>query len=366
MPDVPPGTKLQKLAYQTARFRAQLHNGFRAATVREPVPELLQPDTGSHQTPGALRSRRQFLLAAAALAAAGPLARAQQQEPTFSTDVNVVNLLAGVRTKRGDIVRDLTKDDFVLLENGRPQTIRYFSRESDLPLTLGLMVDTSMSQARVMEAERAASFRFLDHVLRENKDQVFIMAFDLAAFVRQPLTSSRKELDDALSMVDTPTRKELEAGIGDGTSLYDAIVKASNEVMLKQKNRKALILLTDGVDNTSESTLADAVEAALRTETLVYSILFSDPGAYMFGGGHDGRGVLMRISSQTGASFFEVSKKQGIDQIFDAIQDELRSQYSLGFVPDRPVEYPEFRKLQLTTRQKGLIVQTRERYWAHR
>ena len=143
-------------------------------------------------------------------------------------------------------------------------------------------------------------------------------------------------------------------------------MKASNEVMQKQKNRKALILLTDGVDNTSESTLADAVEAALRTETLVYSILFSDPGAYMFGGGHDGRGVLMRISSQTGASFFEVSKKQGIDQIFDAIQDELRSQYSLGFVPDRPVEYPEFRKLQLTTRQKGLIVQTRERYWAHR
>ena len=165
-----------------------------------------------------VRSRRQFLLASASLAAALPLARAQQ-EPTFSTDVNVVNLLAGVRTKRGDIVRDLTKDDFVLLENGRPQTIRYFSRESDLPLTLGLMVDTSMSQARVMEAERAASFRFLDHVLRENKDQVFIMAFDLAAFVRQPLTSSRKELDDALSMVDTPTRKELEAGIGDGTSL---------------------------------------------------------------------------------------------------------------------------------------------------
>ncbi|MGD0580250.1 MAG: VWA domain-containing protein, partial [Bryobacteraceae bacterium] len=280
--------------------------------------------------------------------------------------VNVVNLLAVVRTKRGDIVRNLTKDDFVLLENGRPQTIRYFSRESDLPLTLGLMVDTSMSQARVMEAERAASFRFLDRVLRENKDQVFIMQFDLAAFVSQPLTSSRKALDDALSMVDTPTRKQLDAGIGDGTSLYDAVVKASNEVMKKQKNRKALILLTDGVDNTSESTLADAVEAALRAETLVYSILFSDPGAYPFGGGHDGRGVLQRISSQTGASFFEVSHKQSIDQIFEQIQDELRSQYSLGFVPDRPVEYPEFRKLQLTAREKGLIVQTRERYWAHR
>jgi VWFA-related protein len=313
----------------------------------------------------ALRSRRQFLRAAASLAAAFPLARAQQ-EPTFSTDVNVVNLLAGVRTKKGEIVRDLTKDDFVLLENGRPQTIRYFSRESDLPLTLGLMVDTSMSQARVMDAERAASFRFLDRVLRENKDQVFILQFDLSSFLRQPLTSSRKALDDALSMVDTPTRKELDAGLGDGTSLYDAVIKASNEIMQQQKNRKALILMTDGVDNTSEATLGDAVEAALRAETLVYSILFSDPGAYPFGGGGGGRSVLLRISQQTGASFFEVSRKQSIDQIFDAIQDELRSQYSLGFVPDRPVTYPEFRKLELLTRQKGLIVQTRERYWAHR
>lgn len=317
------------------------------------------------QPAAGLRSRRQFLRASASLAAALPLLRAQQ-EPTYSTGVNVVNLLAGVRTKRGDIVRDLTQDDFVLLENGRPQVIRYFSKETDLPLTLGLMVDTSMSQARLVDAERAASFRFLDRVLRENKDQVFIMQFDLSSFLRQPLTSSRKVLDDALSMVDTPTRKELEAGIGDGTSLYDAVIKASNEIMLQQKNRKALILMTDGVDNTSEASLDDAVKAALRAETLVYSILFSDPAAYAFGGGITGRSVLMHLSRETGASFFEVSRKQSIDQIFEAIQDELRSQYSLGFVPDRPVTYPEFRKLELTTKQKGLIVQTREHYWAHR
>lgn len=310
-------------------------------------------------------SRRQFLLTPAALAVLQPARARQQDEPTFFTGVNLVTLLAGVKTKRGEIIRNLGKDDFVLLENGNPQSIRYFSRETDLPLTIGMMIDTSMSQARVMDAERAASFRFLDQVLRETKDQVFIMQFDLAAFVQQPLTSSRRELDDGLSRVDTPTRKQLEAGVGDGTSLYDAVIKAANEVMTKQKNRKALILLTDGVDNTSEHSLADAIEAALRAETLIFCILFSDAG-FSYGGGSDGRGVLMRLASQTGGSFYEVSKKFTLNQIFDDIQDELRSQYSIGFISDKPVTYPEFRKLQLTTAQKGLIVQTRERYWAHR
>src|SRR5579863_854024 len=118
-------------------------------------------------------SRRQFLASAASLVCAGSLARAQQNEATFTTGVKVVNVLATVRTKKNEIVRDLTKDDFVLTENGRPQTIRYFSKETDLPLTVGLMVDTSMSQQKVLESERSASFRFLDQVLRESKDKLF-------------------------------------------------------------------------------------------------------------------------------------------------------------------------------------------------
>jgi VWFA-related protein len=107
--------------------------------------------------------------------------RAQQQEDaTFSADVKVVNILATVRSKKGEIIRGLSKDDFLLSEDKRPQTIRYFSQESDLPLTIGLMVDTSMSQRKVLDAERSASFRFLEQVLREKKDQVFIMHFDMA------------------------------------------------------------------------------------------------------------------------------------------------------------------------------------------
>ncbi len=290
-----------------------------------------------------------------------------QDTTTFSTDVKVVNLLATVRTKKGEIVRGLTKDDFSISENGRPQNIRYFSRETDLPLTIGLMVDTSMSQRRVLEAERAASFRFLDQVLRETKDQVFVMQFDSVVQLRQELTSSRKKLDEALSFVDTPTRAELAMGAGGGTVLYDAIVKASQDVMKNQRNRKALILLTDGVDIGSETSLAAAVEAAQRSDTLVYSILFSDPHAYgVFGGGGEGRGALVRMSKETGGDFFEVSKKQSIQQIFDLIQEELRSQYSLGYVSDEPVHISEFRKLQLSTKQRDLVLQARNKYWAQR
>ena len=304
-----------------------------------------------------------------ALLGARSLAKAQaapdQDAATFSADVKVVNVLASVRNKKNEIVRDLTKDDFVLLENGRPQTIRYFSRESDLPLTVGLMIDTSMSQARVLEAERTASFRFLDQVLRDAKDKLFVMQFDLAVLLRQPLTSSRRELEAILPYVDTPTRHELSMQTGGGTLLYDAIVEASNTVLKTQSNRKAMVVLSDGVDFGSTATLNDAVEAAQRADTLIYSILFSDEAFPSFPfRSTDGRGALLRLSKDTGASFFEVTKKQGIEQIYQAIEEELRSQYNLGFISDRPNEISEFRTLKVSTKQKGLAVQSRERYWA--
>jgi VWFA-related protein len=310
-------------------------------------------------------SRRRFV---AYICSGGFLARAQDEAPTFSANVKVVNVLATVRKKSGEIVRDLTKDDFSLTENGRPQAIAYFSQESGLPLTIGIAVDTSLSQQAVLGSERAASFRFLDQVLREDRDKVFVMQFDLAVLLRQPLTASRKALEAALSLVDTPTARELAAQHGGGTLLYDAIVAASRKVMTGQSNRKALIVLTDGVDTGSDATIEEAIEAAQRADTLVYSILFSDAQAYGLGDleGPDGRTVLEQISRVTGGGYFEVSKKQGIDQIFALIQDQLRSEYSLGFVSNQPVRVSEFRKLKLTTRQKGLLVETRDQYWAQR
>jgi VWFA-related protein len=313
--------------------------------------------------PGSRYSRREILGWTSVLCGLGSLARGQQ-EATFSTEVRVVNILATVRDHQGRIIRDLAQADFSVSENGRPQTIRYFSRESDLPLTLGLMVDTSMSQQRVMNAERGASLRFLDRVLREAKDRVFIMQFDMAVRVSQGLTSDRRLLEEAMAFVDTPTRQELRNQYGGGTLLYDAIVEASQQVMKNQSGRKALIVLSDGVDTGSEATLTDATEAALRTDTLIYSILFSDSRFYG-GGGGGGRKALMRMSSESGGGFFEVSKKQTIDDVFTILEEELRSQYSLGYVSDAPIRVGEFRKIQLTVNQKGLTVQARDRYWAH-
>jgi len=312
-------------------------------------------------------SRRELLFWPPSLFLAQKLLAAQSDSPTFSTEVKVVNVLATVRAKNGEFIRNLSKDDFSLSENGHPQTIRYFSRQTDLALTIGLAVDTSLSQEKVLSAERSASFRFLDQVLRDNVDQAFVMQFDFGIQVRQRLTFSRQKLQDALTMVDTPSHKELEMQRGGGTLLFDAIVMACQDVLKDQGNRKAVIVMTDGVDFGSEATADTAIDAAQRADTLIYSILFSDPGAYGFSfGGPDGKKPLIRMSKETGGGFFEVSKKQTIDQIFDIIQDELRSQYNLGYVSDEPVRVSEFRRIQLAAKQKGLVLQARDRYWAKR
>ena len=219
-----------------------------------------------------------------------------QQLPTIAKEVNVVNVLASVRDKHGQIIRNLTKDDFVLEEDGRPQTIRYFSRETDLPLTLGLLVDTSLSQRRVLDQERSASATFLDQVLRVGKDVAFVIHFDRQVELLQDITSDRQKLQAALSEIGTPELARADPSDppgsstgpsaggphrrggfgGGGTLLYDAVYLASNEMMKNQQGRKAILVLSDGVDHGSQETLASAMEAAQRADTLVYSILFSD------------------------------------------------------------------------------------------
>ena len=308
---------------------------------------------------------RRKLLQAAAVSCVARWLRSQEEGPVFSTEVKVVNVLATVRNKTGALIGNLEKDDFVLSEDGRPQTIRYFARESDLPLTLGLLIDTSGSQRRVLDQERGASLRFLDQVVRL-KDQVFLMQFDSVVQVKQALTSSVGKLDDALAYVDSETMSQLRIRGGGGTLLYDAVTRASDEIMRREKGRKALIVLTDGVDFGSEDSVDDAVKAAERAETLVYSILYSDPGAYGLFGGPDGKHVLQHLSEETGGSFFEVSKKQTVDQIFGILEQELRTQYNLGYVSDKPVTISEFRTIRLAARQKGLMVQARHQYWAER
>ena len=340
------------------------------------------------RAPGGI-SRRALLFGAAS---APWIARAWQT-PTYSADVKVVNVLATVRDKHGAIVRNLQRDDFTLEEDGRPQVIRYFARETDLPLTLGLLVDTSISERRRIGQERTASATFLDQVLREDKDKGFVIHFDHEVELLQDLTSSRQRLKAALNELETPQLERRReggsgggrGGHGGGTALYDAVLLASDELMKKQSGRKALIVLSDGVDRGSKVPIESAIESAHRADTLVYSILFADEQPFSHGGyggpgwggrrgggrmgrpgGNrpDGKKVLQQISKETGGGFFEVSKKQPLEQTYARIDEELRSQYNLGFTSDRPDAGPGYRHLRLTTRDKALTVQAREGYYA--
>ena len=351
----------------------------------------------------------------------------QQETTTITKDVNVVNVLATVRNKQGQIVNNLTKDDFKLADDGRPQTIKYFAKVTDMPLTLGLLVDTSLSQRRVLEQERTASYTFLEDLLREWKDKAFVLHFDSEVELLQDLTNKRPKLEAALQKLEVPSPQQSQGGGGQqqhagGTLLNDAVFLAADEIMSKVQGRKALIILSDGVDQGSKVSLTRAIEAAQRSDTLVYTILFADPGAYnnMAGGnpgghhgggfpgggsigfpgggypgggrqgggnpgggypgggggnpgggrggksgGHaDGKQVMERLAQQTGGRFYEVSKHESIEQIYTSIGEELRNQYNLGFSPDLADADGGYHKILVTATQKDLTVQARDGYYS--
>jgi VWFA-related protein len=363
----------------------------------------------------AARTMRILIVAAALCAlvwlSPGARAEADDNDPasTVSVRVNVVNVLATVRDKKGNIVSDLTKDDFELTEDGRPQDIHYFAKDANLPLTLGLLVDTSLSQRRVLDQEREASHSFLVQMVREDRDKAFIIHFDREVELLQDLTSSHQKLEQALASLQTPSYSQPQNPQptggpypgrggqgghrmhGGGTLLYDAVYLAADELMKKQTGRKALVILSDGVDQGSRETLEYAIETAQRADTIVYSILFKDDEAYgnhggfsggmgPWGGGGmgrhggrypqpethpDGKKVLEQISKETGGRFFEVSKKQPVDDIYATIEQELRNQYNLGYTPARGQGAETgYHKIRLTTKKKDAVVQARDGYYS--
>ena len=295
--------------------------------------------------------------------------------PKFVVDIKVVNVLATVRNRAQAFVTDLVKDDFILTEDGREQIIRYFSQETDLPLTLGLVVDTSASQFQIIKHERNAGNRFFEQVLRQDKDEAFVVRFDRDAdLIREP-TCSLSRLDaalDQLDATDTPgwrARHPLEAPSERfwGTALFDAVDVASRAVMAKRDGRKALVVLSDGVDNASATKPLAAIASAQRADVLVYSVLFADPDAYQGQRGDPrkiGVAILRRLSKETGGSYFEITKAQSMNKVFDRIEQELRSEYSLGYISDQKDAGPGYRRIHLTTRRGDLIVQARDGYYA--
>jgi VWFA-related protein len=287
-----------------------------------------------------------------------------QEPPTLSVNVNVVSLLATVRDHDGRIVSNLSPDDFVLKDDGVPQKIRYFSRESDLPLTVGLLVDTSRSQREVLREESGASEVFLNQVLREGMDQAFVAHFDTRVETLQGLTSSRSDLAAALAELSIPGQI--------GTLLFSAVEDSADHVMIGQPGRKAFILLTDGVAWKDPVSMDAAIEAAQRADTILDSIRFSDPvhafrpmrAAVMEGMKEHGKSDLEQMAKATGGASYEVTTSQPIEAIYAQIEETLRNQYSIGFTPGRGSPDGKYHRIKLTTKDRSLVVTTRDGYYS--
>jgi VWFA-related protein len=303
-------------------------------------------------------------------------AHAAQDEATIKVDVSIVNILCSVHNKGNGLVGNLEKKDFQIFEDGKQQEIKYFTRETDLPLTIGLLVDTSKSQERLMEPERRAASEFFTKVLRK-KDLAFLMQFGAEAELLQDSTNSPKLLQDGLRQLrlsvpvgglhpgPVPTQQSQA-----GTILFDAVYLAADEKLKGEVGRKAMVLITDGVDTGSRISIAKAIEAAQKADSIIYSIDYEDRAAYGGGfgtinlGGGGGERDLGKMSSETGGRVFKVDRKNSLDDIFREIQEEMRSQYAIGYTSTNPKKDGGYRKIDIKVAEKDYKVQARKGYYA--
>ncbi len=315
-----------------------------------------------------------MLIVAGTATAQEPLpvpANGDQAITTLKLGTRIVGVSAVVLDNHSEPVKGLTKDDFVLKQDGKEQEIRYFSQDSDLPLTLALMVDTSGSQKMFIEDETDASRKFFKVMLTNPNDRAVLVQFDTNVLQLQKMTNDTVALTNALSFLSIPHQAGYNAR--GGTLLYDAIIAASQVVLGRERGRRAMVILTDGDDNGSRYNLDQAVAAAQRADIVVYSVLYSmqesgflsGGGGYgMHGGGnHDGRNVLEKLSSATGGHVFTVTQKTPLDLIYTQIADDMRLQYQLGYTP--PEAQPgSYHKIELKPKVKHLTVQARQGYYS--
>ncbi|MBI5281065.1 MAG: VWA domain-containing protein [Candidatus Solibacter usitatus] len=293
--------------------------------------------------------------------------------PAIKVDVDLVNLFFSVRDKKGAYLPTLTKDDLELYEDGKRQEPKFFSRETDLPLTIGLLVDVSRSQEALIEEERRASFRFFTQVLRQ-KDMAFIISFGADSELLQDYTASPQLLQRGLGQLRlnagvsgmSPTGPTVPLpGGGRGTVLYESVWLAAKEKLRSEVGRKALVVITDGVDVGSRIKIEKAIEEAQRSDAIIYSVLFEDPRytSWQYGG-MSGEGPMRRMADETGGRVFRVDRKNSLSGIYDVIQKEMRSQYACGYTPANPVKDGAFRRIEVRAKNKDLKVQVRRGYYA--
>ena len=300
-----------------------------------------------------------------------------QSSTTLKVNVNVVQLFFNVKDKRGALIPNLTKNDFQILEDGKPQTIKYFAAESNLPLTLGILIDSSGSQARVLDMEKQVGGEFLSQILRD-KDLAFVIDFDVNVELLQDFTSSVRLLKTALNQARINTAGGSGTGIPGlgggtvptqgaprGTLLYDAVYLASHDELAQQVGRKAMILLTDGQDEGSQLKIKDAIEAAQKSDSIVYVLLCADRGFYGGFGGYSGEGEMKKMTQETGGRVIDVGNKyEKLKEGFDQIANELRSQYNIGYSSTNPALDGTFRKVEIHASNKDYKIQSRAGYYA--
>src|SRR5713226_4031534 len=300
-----------------------------------------------------------------------------QSTETLKVNVDVVQLFFNVKDKHGALIPNLTKDNFEIIEDGKPQTIKYFKAESDLPLTLGILIDASGSQKHVLGIEQEVGGSFLESTLRP-RDMASVFSFDVDVNLLQDFTGSvsrlRKALDQVKINSGTGACSNLP-GLGGGpipcpstgprgTVLYDAVYVASHDAFAQEVGRKAMILLTDGEDQGSRLKIRDAIEAAHKADTICYVLLIADRGFYGFGGYH-GDAEMKKLTQETGGRVIEVGNKiEKLRQAFDQISQELRSQYNAGYVPTNTARDGSFRKVEIKPKQGDYKIQARSGYYA--
>jgi VWFA-related protein len=302
----------------------------------------------------------------------------QQQQPLpqaqkpLQVQVSLVNVFATVRDKHHAIVSDLGKDDFRILEDGQEQKVAFFSREVNMPITLGLLIDTSGSMSRIIGAEQDAASRFIKEVMRP-KDLAMVISFDFDANLMADFTEDTSLLESAIrraqinavaagGVVTPGTIPNNNVG---GTHLYDAVYVACHDELTTQAGRKAVILLTDAEDEGSRLTVQDAIEAAQRADAVTHVLLLSDVGQF-FGRGviYSGPSIAHRMAEQTGGRVIEVHNEKTLERAFDEISEELRSQYVLGYYPTNTKRDGTFRKITVQVARPDMKILSRKGYYA--
>ena len=276
--------------------------------------------------------------------------------------VNLVNLFATVRDKHKAIVTGLKQDDFQVYEDGQLQEITNFSAESNLPITLGILIDTSGSEYYMLSGEKEAGSRFLGRVLRKG-DLAMIMSFDTDVDLLADFTDDRGLLDRAINraQINVPVGGVIvqgplpSSGTG-GTNFYDAVYLAAHDKLSDEAGRKAIVVLTDAEDTGSKLQLGDAIEAAQRTDTVVHILLVAADGG--------DQSVAKRLTDDTGGRMIIVRSERNLEQAFDQISEELRSQYTIGYTPTNKKHDGSYRKIRVEMKNKDYSVLSRRGYYA--